>query len=161
MTASSGDKFVNGRILIALLVPLLLGVDTPPDDAVKKEWASLEGTWLVTKMEIAGKSLLEPDKPAPQIVIKDGKVTGQDGPNGRPADSISVRLDPSQKPKTLTSTVENGLLTILGIYTFDKDELKVCAAVVESARAKEREKERPKEFDSKQGILIVFQRVKK
>jgi len=41
------------------------------------------------------------------------------------------------------------------------DELRVCAQAVETARLKEREKERPKAFNSKQGILLVFKREKK
>jgi hypothetical protein len=36
--------------------------------------------------------------------------------------------------------------------------LRVCVQAVETARLKERVKERPKAFDSKQGVLLVFKR---
>jgi hypothetical protein len=48
----------------------------------------------------------------------------------------------------------------MGIYSLDGDELKVCAAVVVTARGKELEKERPTEFESSKGILLVFKWVK-
>jgi hypothetical protein len=41
------------------------------------------------------------------------------------------------------------------------DELKVCAQEVETAKLNEREKEWPKAFDSKQGVLVVLRREKK
>jgi uncharacterized protein (TIGR03067 family) len=49
-------------------------------------------------------------------------------------------------------------VTLIGIYELSGDELKVCAEAVETARPKEREKERPTAFDSKQGVLVIFRR---
>ena len=34
----------------------------------------------------------------------------------------------------------------------------MCAQEVETAKLKEREKERPKAFDSKQGLLLILRR---
>jgi uncharacterized protein (TIGR03067 family) len=142
--------------------------DKPDAEAVKQGWKKLEGTWTVTKVELEGKSLLEKDKPVPKFTIEDGKITydGMDVGRDPKLDSSTIKLDPSQKPKTITipnfdgGAPEAGI-TLLGIYELQGDELKVCAQEVETARLNEREKERPKAFDSKQGMLVVFRREKK
>jgi uncharacterized protein (TIGR03067 family) len=136
------------------------------DDAVQKELAKLEGTWMVVKMEVNGKSLLEKDKPEPKLVIKDGKLTSDAKEAAKDVLELAKILDPSKNPKQLTiPNFEGGDpkkgVTLIGIYEVDGDELRVCAEAVETANLKEREKERPRAFDSKQGLLLVFRREKK
>jgi uncharacterized protein (TIGR03067 family) len=111
---------------------------------------------------------LEKDKPVPKITVKDGKITSdaKDVPQDEKLDSSTIKLDPSQKPKTITIPNVHGGdpkagITLIGIYELQGDELKVCAQEVETAKLKEREKERPKAFDSKQGLLVVLRREKK
>ena len=77
---------------------------------------------------------------------------------------MSKILDPSKDPKQITIPNFKGGdpkkgVTLIGIYELAGDELRVCATAVETDRLKEREKERPKAFDSKQGVLLVFERV--
>jgi uncharacterized protein (TIGR03067 family) len=153
------------RLLLVLTACVLLAADKPSDEAVKKEWKRLEGTWVLTKMEVNGKSLLEKDKPAPRIVIKDGKVLPdpKQAPKGTNVENPTVLLDPSRKPKTINvpnfkgGQPEKGV-TLIGIYELKGNVLRVCVEGVETARLKEREKDRPKAFDSKQGALLVFKR---
>jgi len=157
-------------MLLALAACAFVAADKPDTDAVKREWKKLGGTWTVTKMEVTGKdgnmlSLLEKDKPAAKITVKDGKITSdaKDVPDDEKFDSSTIKLDPSHKPKTITIPNFKGGdprkgVTLIGIYELKGDEPRVCAQGVETARLKEREKERPKAFDSKQGVLVIFRR---
>jgi uncharacterized protein (TIGR03067 family) len=153
-------------LVLATCTPLAAG--QPRADGVKQEWKKLEGTWTLTKMEANGTSLLEKDKPVPKVVIKDGKIMPdpKDAGGADAADASKIQLDPTRKPTTITiPNFEGGDpkqgVTLIGIYELEGDELKVCAEAVETAKLKEREKERPTAFDSKQGLLLVFQREKK
>src|SRR5262249_53450879 len=160
------------HIVSVLAACLLLAADNPEDKALKQEWKRLEGTWTLTKMEANGKSLLEKDKPVPKVVIKDGKIRSDstEAEKGKTdeeeLDSTKVQLDPTRKPKTITIPNYHGGdpaagVTLIGIYELEGDELKVCAEAVETAKLKEREKDRPTAFDSKQGLLLVLKREKK
>jgi uncharacterized protein (TIGR03067 family) len=128
-----------------------------PDDAAKKELARLEGTWVLVKMEIDGRSLLEEDPPWPKLVIKDGKARL----DAEEAEAIPLAkvLNLSKKPKTVTVAYE-GKVTFYGIYEVDGDELRVCGDGVDTAQEKEQEARRPRKFDSKEGLLLVFKRQK-
>jgi uncharacterized protein (TIGR03067 family) len=154
------------RVLFVLLLWVLASGRSWADDAVKKELARLDGTWALIKMEVGGKSLLEKDKPEPKLNIKEGKVTSdaKEAPQG--GAELSKVLDPSRKPKQITVPNFKGGdpkkgVTLIGIYELNGDELRVCVQAVETANLKEREKERPTAFDSKQGVLLVFKGEKK
>jgi len=163
LTICFGDKtrpaeFVSkAKSGVALVV--LKQKDT---DAVKREWKRLEGTWTVTKMDVEGRSLLEKDKGVARMTVKDGKITS-DAQGDEKLDSSTISLDPSQNPKTITIPNFHGGdpkkgITLIGIYELKGNELKVCAQAVETAKLKEREKERPKAFDSKRGVLVILRR---
>ena len=64
---------------------------------------------------------------------------------------------PEVVAEAVARRVKEGI-TLIGIYELKDDELKVCAQAVGTAKLKEREKERPKEFDSKQGVLVIPRR---
>jgi uncharacterized protein (TIGR03067 family) len=131
------------------------------DDATKKELARLEGTWVLVKMEIEGRSLLEKDKPWPKLVIKDGKARF-DAKNAPEEEAVVLAkvLGPSRKPKTVTVPYE-GKVTFYGIYEVDGDQLRVCGDGVDTGQEKDPEARRPKKCDSKEGLLLVFRRAKK
>ncbi len=145
-------------------VPKGTAPDAPPlDAAMKKELANLEGTWIVTKREVSGKSLLEAGKPEPPLVIKNGKMTSD--PKQAPGGGVDLAkfLDPAKTPKQITVPNLHGGdpkagVTLIGIYEVTGDELQLCIQVVETARLKEREKERPTAFDSNKGLLTVYKR---
>jgi uncharacterized protein (TIGR03067 family) len=163
-----GSTSMRMRVLIVLATWTLLAADRSQGDAVKKEWKNLEGTWMLVRMESDGKSLLEKDRPFPRIAIKDGKITAlpKDTEDAEEGDSWKIQLDPTRKPKTVTvpnfkSGDPKQGVTLIGIYELNGDQLRVCAQAVETAKLKEREKERPRAFSNKQGVLLVFKRQRK
>jgi uncharacterized protein (TIGR03067 family) len=125
----------------------------------KKKLAELDGTWTIVKMEIEGRSLLEKGEKW-KLTIKDGKVTSD--AKGAPKETVdlSKHLDPSKKPRTITYPYE-GKITFYGIYEVKDDELRICGDGVDTATEKNPEARRPRKFDSKEGLLLVFRREKK
>src|SRR5438046_2324844 len=107
------------RLLMISLLWLLPLAACHADDTMKKELAGLEGTWMLVKMEINGKSLLKKDEKT-KVVIKDGKL--MDGPKA--ATDLSKILGPSKMPKTATLPYEK--VVFYGIYELKGDELRVC-----------------------------------
>jgi uncharacterized protein (TIGR03067 family) len=148
------------RVFFVSLVGLLCSDLGQAGDARKAEFAKLEGTWVIVKMEVNGKSLLEKDKPEPKLIIKDGKITSDDrrGPKG--GLELAKVLDPSKKPKTVTLSLE-GNVKFYGIYEVQGDELRVCGDGVDTSQELNPGGRRPKKFDSNEGLLLVFKRQKK
>jgi uncharacterized protein (TIGR03067 family) len=148
------------KCLLAVLVLALLALPRcQAGDPPKNSFAELEGTWVIDKMEIEGKSLLENDEKW-KIVIKDGKVASapRADPRSKPL-VLAKLLDASKKPKTVTVPYE-GRVTFYGIYEVVGDELRVCGDGVDTAQEKNPQARRPKKFDSKEGLLLVFKREK-
>ena len=145
------------QILTVSSVALLAFSLCHAGDQPKDKFAELEGTWVIVKMEIDGKSLLERDEKW-KVVIKDGKATfsPKNDPQAEPVLLAKV-LDTSKKPKTVTVAYE-GKLTFYGIYEVKGDELRVCGDGVDTATEKNPEARRPKKIDSKEGLLLVFKR---
>jgi len=137
--------------------------DHPSDATVKREWKSLEGSWTLIKAEMLGKPLLKTDVSLPPMMIKDGKVTSKDKTASAENlfDSSTIKLDPKQRSKTITIATFRGFevpVTLMGIYELNGDELRICLVGVEKAKAKGMENLRPKRFDSKEAILLIFKR---
>ena len=128
------------------------------EDTAKKELARLEGTWVLVKMEIEGRSLLGRDERPPKLVVKGGQARFDAA--GAEAIPLAKVLDLSKKPKTVTVPYE-GKVTFYGIYEVDGDELRVCGDGVDTAQEKEPEARRPRKFDSREGLLLVFKREKR
>lgn len=147
------------RVLMVSFVALLALGLCYSGDQPKARFAELEGTWVIVKMEIDGKSLLEKDEKW-KVIIKDGKATfsPKSDPKAEPVLLAKV-LDTSKKAKTVTVAYE-GKLTFYGIYEVKGDELRVCGDGVDTATEKNPEARRPKKIDSKDGLLLVFKREK-
>jgi uncharacterized protein (TIGR03067 family) len=141
--------------LVVLLAALLPGDNQ--EQALKKEYQQLQGTWVVTDAERNGQPL---DR------IKDGTLTVQE--QGFVVKTKSgtelkgdLRIDPSKKPKAMDFVHLEGMLkdkTWEAIYEIDGDVLKICYAEADSG------KERPKEFKTQQDsglLLVVLKRNKK
>jgi uncharacterized protein (TIGR03067 family) len=146
------------HVLTVLLAGGLAVAAGRPDDAAKKELAKLEGTWVLVKMEIDGRSLLEEGPPWPKLVIKDGKARF----DAEKAETFPLAkvVNLSGKPKAVTVPYE-GKVTFYGVYEVDGDELRVCGDGVDTAQEKDPEARRPRKIDSKEGLLLVFKRQKK
>ena len=124
-----------------VVLGLLIAADDAKKDDTMKDKESLKGTWIVQSSERDGQA----DEGS-----KDATVTF-DG------DSVTVitndreqkatfKLDASKKPKTIDfipSKESEKDKIVLGIYSLDKDELKVCFPGPGE--------ERPTEFSAKEG----------
>jgi uncharacterized protein (TIGR03067 family) len=148
------------RMVVVSLFGLLCSALGRAGDARKVELARLEGTWVIVKMEVNGKSLLEKDKPEPKLIIKDGKITSDDKRAPKGGLELAKVLDPSTQPRTVTLPLE-GNVKFYGIYEVQGDELRVCGDGVDTSQEVNPEGRRPKRFDSREGLLLVFKRQKK
>src|SRR5262245_11569928 len=156
------ERLMRLHLLATVVAALVMAAAEAKDEAVKAEWTKLAGTWSLTKMEANGKSLLKKEERPPRLVIKEGNILSKVGPV-KDADLPVPLLDPTRKPKWFTIPDCKGGdpskdVTAIGIYELKGDVLHLCVQVVENARLKERAQERPKAFDSKQGLLLVFKR---
>jgi uncharacterized protein (TIGR03067 family) len=138
--------------LLALLAVGLLIAAAPKDDRGVKELKKLEGTWELASAEINGEKAPEEGLKKSSLTIKGGKYVAKLGDDTFEG---TLKLDPSQKPKTMDA-VESADRTHLGIYELKGDEFKVCLA--------EAGKDRPKEFSAASGsgqFLLVWKRAGK
>jgi uncharacterized protein (TIGR03067 family) len=147
------------RYVAFSLLGMLAWAALPAGGQDDKKLAELDGTWKIIKMEIQGRSLLEKDERW-RLVIKNGKVTSEGRKGPREAVDLSKFLDPSRTPKRITYPYE-GQITFYGIYEVKGGELRVCGDGVDTAEEKNPEARRPRKFDSKEGLLLVFEREKK
>jgi uncharacterized protein (TIGR03067 family) len=136
---------------LLLVVGLLVAADD--NDTIKKEKEKLKGDWTVASLHADGKDAKEEEATFTfagdklTVAFKDSKQ------------SATYTIDPAAQPKTIDIVPEEGPekgKTIKGIYTFDDDGLKICAAASP-------DKDRPKEFAAKKGsgsVLIVLKKDK-
>jgi uncharacterized protein (TIGR03067 family) len=135
----------------------LLGIPVG-DDAVKKELAKLEGTWQVVGVEENGVKLPE-DKlreAKGTVTLKGDKHTLEYG--GRSQGTVSVKIDPSAKPKRYDLIIADGPdkgKIQLGIYELDGDTWKLCLNKQAGAET------HPTEFSGKAGSGWVLVTLKK
>jgi uncharacterized protein (TIGR03067 family) len=143
--------------LMVLVAGTLLTADAPKDDAVKKDLQQLQGEWALQASERNGEKRPEAQLKTFKRTITDNKytVTWEDEEGSREFTGV-MTLDPTQKPKTVDVEVPDGPnkgQKMLGIYKIEGDKHTVCVAAPDGPR--------PTDFDSKQGSLHVWKRVKK
>lgn len=136
------------NLLAALAVSgfLLITAVRAQDDA-KKALAKMEGKWTIIAAERDGKAD-DTLKGAVRVNMGDKYTLTMKG--GKPF-SGTFKIDPTKKPKTMDMMPTDGRYkdkTLLAIYEFDGDTMKVCFA--------EPGKERPTAFASKPGSGHVF-----
>jgi uncharacterized protein (TIGR03067 family) len=140
-------KLILGTVLTTgvLLVSGVLAQD-------KKEIEKLEGKWVVVSAERDGKAW-DTVKGAVRVNTGDKYVLTPKEGKGIPG---TMKIDPSKKPKTMDMSSTEGNFkdkTLLGIYEVDGDTLRICFA--------EPGKERPTEFASKAGVVLVIHKREK
>jgi uncharacterized protein (TIGR03067 family) len=116
---------------------------------------SLDGTWVPSSAEIAGKKLPAAAIASWKLVLKDADYTFT---SNEPTDKGTVKFDRSAKPMTMDIKGVDGPnkgKTILAIFEVNGDVLKVCYDV--SGR------KRPTEFQTKKGtaLFLVHYKLKK
>jgi uncharacterized protein (TIGR03067 family) len=137
---------------LLLLAIVLIATDAPPADKAKTDKERLQGTWAVDTVESNGDVLKTGDY---YTNVKDMKLTfkGDTVNNSKkPNDDATFKIDPDKKPPTLDIFVkgEKDVTTLLMIYEFKGDTLRLCLAAEEKM-----ETEHAKEFTSKNNQLLI------
>ena len=109
----------------------------PAEDKIKKESADLQGVWKLIGFEVDGKEAFLQEHRQIRWVIKDDKVLYGGEELGK------LTLDPSADPKCVDLGLVKSKRVHEGIYTLDKDRLKICFAMETDGV-----KERPSKFDN-------------
>jgi uncharacterized protein (TIGR03067 family) len=131
--------------IVALFVTGSLIAAEPPKDAVKEELAKLQGTWKVERVEAGGKEVK--DLKLGEITFKEGGGVEGLGPD------ITVKLDPTRKPKEIDLIRGKDGRPWMGIYSLDGDTLKLSLALVEAGKVAEQK--RPTDFDKEKPQMII------
>ena len=150
---------MNATILLLAALSFLPFAAPAVEDPAADTAADLErmqGDWMVSSMKTNG--LKNPQEEAESLfrTIKDGTLTVSR--YTKVLSSGTFKVDATQSPRAIDSTITNRPepATVLGIYEFDGDKLRICNAPPG--------KPRPKDFGCRLGsqqTLIVWEREKK
>jgi uncharacterized protein (TIGR03067 family) len=142
------------QLTLVLAAVVLLAADEK-DKAAKKDADPLQGTWKLTGGKVRGDPLPEGEDGG-KWVLKDGKYTFT---SPEMVEEGTYKIDTSKKPAQLdldiTAGNDKGKKQV-GIYKVEGETLTVCLAFPGG-------KERPSEFDTKEGsdrLLFIFKREK-
>jgi RNA polymerase sigma factor (sigma-70 family) len=120
----------------------------PEDEQAKPDKEALQGTWVGVSGERDGQKL--PEEAYWELIIAEDKVALITRKGGEERKG-SYTLDPDKKPKEIDLTF--GSLVITGIYELKETTLKTLWRENDRAGL-------PTEFDSRKGILMVFEKKK-
>src|SRR5262245_51823655 len=137
------------RAIGVFVVVLVLAGTVAAQDANKKEMSLLEGEWSMVSGQANGQDMPKEFVSTGKRVAKDGEVTIKIG--GQVFFKAKFTIDTSKKPKTIDYVMTEGFTkgkTQLGIYELEGDTVKFCFAAPD--------KERPKEFASKEGSQQTY-----
>jgi uncharacterized protein (TIGR03067 family) len=148
------------QFLLAVGLPFFLA-SAPKDDAVKKEMAKLEGTWILVGGEEHGEALSEEEAKNEDetLIFKGNRIAKIRSGNKAEAE---YRIDPAKKLGRL-DLVYSAKERNHAIYSLDGDVLKICV----SERYKPNSpKERPVRFTTKRSenkdlerlVLSIYKR---
>lgn len=141
-------------LLVVISALLTLHSSLNADDA-KKELDKLQGKWKVEKGEHSGNALPEEAMQKIKIEVKGDKMLATVDGN---MVEITMKLDPSTKPKIIDLTTETGDekgKVKQAIYELKDDEWKICLD--------NNGKDRPTEFGTKADadqVFVVLKKVK-
>jgi uncharacterized protein (TIGR03067 family) len=142
------------RLFAALAVVMMLASLSHGDDSTDAR-SSMQGTWIPSSAEMAGKKYPDEILKIMKLVVKDDKYTVTVGKN---TDQGTLKWDPSAKPKALDITSTDGAnkgKKFLAIYEQTGDTLRVCYDLSG--------KSRPTEFKTKPDtklFLVTYKREK-
>ena len=141
------------KLCVVLALALSFSLAARAADA--KDGDALQGVWLPSTAELAGKMFPDEVRKSIKLVIKDDKYTTT---VGEAVDQGTVKLNPSAKPKEMDVTGTDGPnkgKTFLAIYELDGDTLRICYDLSG--------KNYPTEFKTKEGtqlFLVAYKREK-
>jgi uncharacterized protein (TIGR03067 family) len=141
--------------LLLLALAFAVGAEGPNEDAAAKDLKRMEGDWVVVSMEVDGLKVPDEDAMAYFRTVKGDEYTVSR--YRRVAGKGTIRLDATKKPRAIDARPagDGEAKSLLGIYEFDGNKLKLCFARPGA--------ERPTEFASKEGSghnLTIWQREK-
>lgn len=142
---------VSRLILIGVMISAVAHADSPPEAVA--DVARLQGDWRVVEMKVNG---LKHDQTEAESLFR--TIEGDEFSVSRYSRAISrgtFKLDATQSPKAIDSLITSAPepVTLLGIYEFDGEKLRICNAAPG--------KPRPKDFGCRLGsqqTLIVWER---
>ena len=139
--------------LMLLVVVASAAGQEKPQDLTAKDIEALKGKREITSSEFEGQSAKDAYKPGTVIVIEGDELYFTDGFAQSP--KAKFKLDATAKPKSIDVGVGKGeKKAAKGIYSLDKDTLKLCLSL---------DGDRPREFKTKAGDktnLFVLKRQK-
>lgn len=141
------------RAVLIFFVAGLAVARADDTDAVKKDLAKFEGTWIIDAVVVDGQKQGKAMYKDSELICKGEAFTFKEG------DVIhkgTMKLDASKKPKEIDVVFTEGPgkdMKMLGIYELTDDTYKVCFSFDG--------KDRPKEFEAKEKSGFVFEILKK
>jgi len=155
----SVSRALFSTVLISTAVVALAA--PPKDDAVREEMKKLQGTWQVTALTD------QSEEAAPADEIKDftfefrGDRLAIRKSKGVRGHEMKYTLNPSKKPAWIDIDMGGPIGIAEGIYSFDKDKLRIC--VVGGSRG-DKIPTRPADFKAskrEKHSLFVLKKIKK
>jgi uncharacterized protein (TIGR03067 family) len=141
------------RAVILFAAVVLIAADEPAKD-VKKEMQLLQGNWAMVSMEgKGGGKFADKEVKRYKLTIKDDQWTVTI--EGAATNKMTFQIDPAKSPKEIDLTLKGPAVNtpMKGIYKLEGDTLTLCRTVSS-------QEERPKEFKTGHGFLMVWKRVK-
>ena len=139
---------------LGTMVVVATWLGAQPPDAAARELARQAGTWRVVSFEREGTiTPAEVTRSIVRVVEGDHVVWKRDGKSFA---GTTIVLDPSKRPAAIDVIPDGGRSRgerVLGIYTFEGDELVICMA--------DAGKPRPERFASPSGGKLTLMRFQK
>lgn len=143
--------------LLTAVVSITLVALTGDTEAIKKDKASLQGTWKVIASQQDGERVPPDDLKDLFLIFKNDAILIREG--GKTEEKFSFSIDPAKKPREMDLTINFGPnkgKVDRAIYEFDGDRVRICIQSNKDAA-------RPREFASAPGSklwLVTLQRTK-
>lgn len=142
------NAFVLVAVLASLITTTVSGAAADRATPPATQLSELEGTWLPSAAEVAGKPFPDEVRKSISLVVSGDQYTVTVGAG---VDKGTLKFDPSTTPKSLDIIGTDGPnkgKTFLCIYERTGDTVKICYDLTGAAR--------PKEFKTAEGSLLFL-----
>jgi uncharacterized protein (TIGR03067 family) len=140
------------RWLSVLAAGLVLGPAVGQEGATKEELAKFQGTWQLVRYDAAEEALPPGVVAQIRVTFTDNRLIVRQG--DKKEDEATFTIDPAKTPKAIDITARKGPnagKVSKGIYAFEGDTLKLCAAAPGQKRPTEFKSDRA----SRAGVLVM------
>jgi uncharacterized protein (TIGR03067 family) len=132
------------RSMLLLVACGLLLAGKSPEGGRGSALANLDGAWVVKSIDRDPPEKNKDEGKGIRCVVDDGKVTIFLPGENKPAGRLTIKVDRTTKPMTMTIKPDGEQESLPAIYELDGDKLKVCWASLEKKQA-------PTDFSTKPG----------